>query len=490
MQDLHDLITLIKSHLSLIVIESNEELPTIDMLQQASLEVGRPLFKWTITQGLHRQEQNYQPQRHNKNPSNVLSHIKGGVTGLYLLLDFHPYFEDPTTVRQLKEAIQSARKQQQTIILLSNKLTLPPEIDHLAARFTFNLPDKNRLRQIVREELMAWSRANSRSPKIDRAAMDATISNLQGLALGEARKLARIVIHNDGAITPDDLPVLIENKVEILNRNGVLSLEPDTARFADIGGLTHLKSWLQKRKQVFQQKVAIAGLPFPKGTMLLGVQGCGKSLAAKMVSGMWEVPLLRLDVGSIYNKYFGETERNIRESLAAAEAMSPCVLWIDEIEKGMSTNSDDNGTSQRVLATLLTWMAERKSAVFIVATANDIQALPPELIRKGRLDEIFFVDLPDAETRREIFAIHLNKRELSPESFDLDSVVAASEGFSGSEIEQAVVAGLYSALGGAGNLDSQILLQEIEATRPLSVVMAEKIERLRDWASERTVPAN
>ncbi|MDH3999415.1 MAG: AAA family ATPase, partial [Desulfuromonadales bacterium] len=275
-----------------------------------------------------------------------------------------------------------------------------------------------------------------------------------------------------------------------LNRDGILSLELETTKFSDIGGLKMFKSWLKKRSAVFNGEVKIKGLPFPKGVMLLGVQGCGKSLAAKMVSGMWGAPLLRLDMGAVYNKYYGETEKNIRESLEAADALSPCVLWIDEIEKGISSNGDDNGPSQRVLATLLTWMAERKSSVFIVATANDIESLPPELIRKGRLDEIFFVDLPDAETRNEILSIHLEKRELAPEDFDLTVLVSASEGFSGSEIEQAVVSGLYSALGNAGQLTSQILLAELKATRPLSVLMAEKIDKLRRWASKRTVPAN
>ncbi|MEJ2202280.1 MAG: AAA family ATPase, partial [Desulfuromonadaceae bacterium] len=230
-------------------------------------------------------------------------------------------------------------------------------------------------------------------------------------------------------------------------------------------------------------------LPPPKGIMLLGVQGCGKSMAAKVVAGAWGVPLLRLDLGAVYNKFYGESERNIRESLQTAEALAPCVLWLDEIEKGLGTSADDGGTSKRVLGTLLTWMAERQGRVFIVATANDIQALPPELIRKGRLDEIFFVDLPDVSVRREVFTIHLQKRQLDPETFDLPALVAASAGFSGAEIEQAIVAGLYSVIGGEGQLDSALLLSELAATRPLAVVMSEQISALRAWAAGRTVPA-
>jgi SpoVK/Ycf46/Vps4 family AAA+-type ATPase len=301
--------------------------------------------------------------------------------------------------------------------------------------------------------------------------------------------LARQAIQNDGALTNGDLRMLVTSKVELLNRNGVLTFEPDTKRFADIGGLENLKAWLNKRKPVFRGDVEIPGLPVPKGIMLLGVQGCGKSLAAKVIAGMWEVPLLLLDIGAIYNKFIGETERNTRESLQTAEALAPCVLWIDEIEKGLSTRGDDNGTSQRVLGTFLTWMAEQAAGVFIVATANDIQALPPELIRKGRLDEIFFVDLPEAATRREIFVIHLKKRGLDPQGFYLDVLVSASEGFSGAEIEQAVVAGLYSSLGGSGKLDPETLISELKTTRSLSVLMAEKIAGLRTWAADRTVPA-
>jgi SpoVK/Ycf46/Vps4 family AAA+-type ATPase len=227
--------------------------------------------------------------------------------------------------------------------------------------------------------------------------------------------------------------------------------------------------------------------------MLLGVQGSGKSLAAKAVAGAWGVPLLRLDFATLYNKFFGETERNLREALASAEAMAPCVLWIDEIEKGLASDSSggtDGGVSRRILGTLLTWLSERKGRVFIVATANDIEQLPPELIRKGRLDEIFFVDLPDAPTRAEIFAIHLARRELRSAAFDLDALADAAEGFSGAEIEQAVVSALYEAHARNQPLDQALLLAEIGRTRPLSVVMSERIAALRDWAAERTVPAN
>jgi SpoVK/Ycf46/Vps4 family AAA+-type ATPase len=231
------------------------------------------------------------------------------------------------------------------------------------------------------------------------------------------------------------------------------------------------------------------GLDPPRGMLLLGVQGAGKSLAAKAVAGSWGVPLLRLDFATLYNKWLGETERNLRESLRFADAMAPCVLWMDEIEKGVATGASDGGESRRVLGTILTWMAERKSKTFMVATANNIEQLPPELIRKGRFDEIFFVDLPDVETRAEILRIHLARRKLDPKSFDLGKLTVATEGFSGAEIEQAIVSALYEAHAGSQALNVEHVLAETGRTRPLSVVMAEKINGLRQWAAERTVPA-
>ena len=224
--------------------------------------------------------------------------------------------------------------------------------------------------------------------------------------------------------------------------------------------------------------------------MLLGIQGGGKSLAAKAVAGMWGLALLRLDFGALYNKYHGESEKNLREALKMAELMSPCVLWLDEIEKGLSSGESDGGTSQRILATLLTWMAENTHQVFIVATANDISKLPPELMRKGRLDEIFFVDLPDSSSREDIFEIHLSRRKQNVKEFDLNVLAKSSEGFTGSEIEQAVVSALYRAYGEGTSMTTNSVKETIEQTHPISVVMAEKVQALRDWAKDRTVLAN
>ena len=256
-------------------------------------------------------------------------------------------------------------------------------------------------------------------------------------------------------------------------------------QLANVAGLHNLKAWLNVRRQAFLQRDADR----PKGVLLLGVQGGGKSLAAKAVAGFWNIPLLRLDFGTLYNKFFGETERNLRNSLQQAHLMAPCVLWMDEIEKGLATGHSDNATSKRVLGTLLTWMAENTEPVFIVATSNDISQLPPELVRKGRLDEIFFVDLPSAEIRQEIFRIHLGKRELDPTAFDLPALAEASEGYTGAEIEEAVVAARYLASSRGEAATQTDLMDAVSRTFPISVMRAESIRALRSWADGRTVPA-
>jgi SpoVK/Ycf46/Vps4 family AAA+-type ATPase len=318
--------------------------------------------------------------------------------------------------------------------------------------------------------------------------MDLIISQLRGLAATDARRIIRRIINDDGAINHDDLERITQARYQLLENSGALSCEFDTGSFAEVGGLENLKRWIRLRRNVFLE--ADEALDTPRGILLVGVQGGGKSLAAKAVAGMWSVPLLRFDFGTLYNKFHGETERNLREALQAAEAMAPCVLWIDEIEKAIASGDNDGGTSRRMLGTLLTWMAERAAPVFIVATANAIEQLPPELIRKGRLDEIFFVDLPDAATRAEIFAIHLRKREHKPLDFNIRELTEITAGFSGAEIEQSIVAATYLAREQEVALNTTHLRSEIEQTRPLSRVMAEKMTRLRNWARDRTVPAH
>lgn len=487
----HDLELLLTSHIPLTVIETHEENRVVQMLNRMAVKIAKPLFQWTVTEGLARIDIKLEPQRHNSEPTDVLRHIKSAEKdAIYVLADFHPYLDDPVHVRLLKDISLDYPHTGSHIILMSHSITLPDELTKFSANFELAMPDKKELEKLVRDTANEWTQKNPKGKvRTDRKTLDALLNNLSGLTLRDARRLVRNAVFNDGAITQSDLPDVMKAKYELLNTDGVLAFEYETADFADVGGLSRLKSWLEQRRAVFHGEL-LEGMDTPKGTLLLGVQGCGKSLAAKAVAGIWNVPLLRLDFGSLYNKYHGESERNLREALKTAEIMAPCVLWMDEIEKGIAVGDNDGGTSRRMLGTLLTWMAEKKAPVFIVATANDIERLPPELVRKGRFDEIFFVDLPKPDARATILDVHLTKRGIETDGFDLDLLVTASEGFSGAELEQAIVAGLYSAHAQKLELNAQHLLDEIKQTKPLSVVMAEKIAELRAWATDRTVPSD
>jgi ATP-dependent 26S proteasome regulatory subunit len=494
--DISDLEILLRSNIAIIVIETAEEQKAMQLLVRLALKMAQPLFQWTVTEGLKRvdldlTDPGLPPLSASHQPAELFEKIKKlKHPVIFALTDFHPFLDDPVHTRHLKDVALNHHKINHTIVLISHRIEIPIELDKYSARMKLALPDRKQVENIIHEEARRWLQANrDKRLVVDRSLFDQLVTVLLGLPENNARQLARAAIVNDGAITQSDIPRVMQAKFDLLSKGGVLAFEYDTAHFADIGGLTRLKKWLDIRKPVFLGQHDSPGLDSPKGLLLLGVQGCGKSLAAKTVAGAWKVPLLRLDFGSLYNRFHGETERNIRESLATAEVMEPCVLWIDEIEKGIGTHANDGGTSKRVLGTLLTWMAENKKRVFIVATANDIEALPPELMRKGRLDEIFFVDLPDAESRQTIMDIHLKKRDIDSRAFNLPVLATHCEGFSGSEIEQAIVAGLYTAHAEQSTLSESQLIHEFSITRPLSVVMAEKVQALRQWALGRTVSA-
>jgi SpoVK/Ycf46/Vps4 family AAA+-type ATPase len=489
----HDLELILRSRTPLIVIESQDEQRVLRLLQSITMERAReaysPLFRWTITDGLQRLDIALEPQAINSEPTDVLKHIRAvSKPGIYVLLDFHPFLNDPVHVRLLKDICMRSADVRRQIVLISHEIKIPSELESHCARFDMALPSPEERARIILEAADEYARDNPGTRvQVDPKAHDLLIKNLAGLSWADTGRLARNAIYVDGAITRSDLPDVMQAKYDLLNRAGALHYEYDTARFSDVGGLERLKQWLLQRRPAFSGDDDAAHLDVPKGILLLGVQGCGKSLAAKATSGVLGAPLLRLDFGSIYDKYHGETERKLRESLKTAGVMAPCVLWIDEIEKGIAGRGGETGTTQRVLGTFLTWMAERKSRVFVVATANDIQTLPPELVRKGRFDEIFFVDLPKADIRARIFSIHLASRSQPVQKFDVDRLSVASKGFSGAEIEQAIVAALYAAHAKREPLSTRHILDEIARTRPLSVVMAERIDAMRSWAARRTV---
>jgi len=489
----HDLALVLRSRTPILVIESQDEARVLEMLQSITMQRAStnylPLFRWTITDGLQRLDISLEPQAINSEPTDVLKHIRAvSKPGLYVLLDFHPFLEDPVNVRLIKDICIKFRDVERQLILISHKVKVPVELEGFCARFEMALPTDHDRARIVQKAVDEYSQENPGSTvQIDPKAHQLLIKNLAGLTAADTGRLARNAIYLDGAITKSDLPQVMQAKYELLNRGGALQFEYDTATFGEVGGLARLKDWLSQRRPAFRGDASAAHLDAPKGVLLLGIQGCGKSLAAKATAGIFGVPLLRLDFGAIYDKYHGETERKLRESLNTADVMSPCVLWIDEIEKGIAGRGGETGTTQRVLGTFLTWMAEKKSPVFVVATANDISAMPPELVRKGRFDEIFFVDLPSSDIRASILAIHLSRRDQALGNFDIKGLAAEMDGFSGAEIEQAVVAALYSAHAKKQTLASEHIRAEVALTRPLSIVLKEQISHMRAWAKGRTV---
>ena len=496
MDQKHDLELILRSRTPLVVIETQDEARILEMLQTITVSTATqeylPLFRWTVTDGLQRLDISLEPQTVNSEPTDVLKHIRAvSKPGVYVLLDFHPFLSDPVHVRLLKDICIQYRNVARQIVLISHEIELPTELEAYSARVDLALPSELERRRIVERVAEEWARENPGvQVQADPKAHRLLIQNLAGLTYRDTERLARNAIYMDGAITRSDLPEVMKAKYELLNKGGSLQFEYDTAKFNELGGMERLKTWMTQRKAAYRRDGKASHLDPPKGILLIGIQGCGKSLAAKATAGIFGVPLLRLDFGSLYNKYHGETERKLRESLKTADVMSPCVLWIDEIEKGIAGRGGETGTSQRVLGTFLTWLAEKTSAVFVVATANDISELPPELVRKGRFDEIFFVDLPSPRIRASIFAIHLTSRDQALSGFDLEKLAMMTDGFSGAEIEQAIVSALYAGHAKNEELSTELIAEEIRQTRPLSVVMDDRVSALRQWSEGRTVPVD
>ncbi|MCW5623099.1 MAG: AAA family ATPase [Burkholderiales bacterium] len=492
MSDERDLKVALRSRFPLVAVESFEELRVLDLLERVGNLETQPLFVWNLAEGLKRRGRT-DTVPETRDPASVLRHIHATPqNGLYALVDFHPFLADPLHLRLIKNIAHNHAKDRKTVVFVSHRLELPEDLSRMTARLQMAMPDMPALRAIVKEELDDYAYREDTPVRGQREAVDLLIQQLAGLSADDARRLVRQAIHDDGAITLSDLARVSKQKQNALGAAAAISLELDVARLEDMAGAAALKRWLNLRRAAFLGQAP--GLESPKGMLLVGVQGSGKSLAARAVAGAWRVPLLRLDAGALYSKWIGETERSLRDALQHAERMAPCVLWIDEIEKAFASSEgggdSDGGLSRRMLGALLTWMAERKSAVFLVATANAIQDLPPELMRKGRIDEIFFVDLPDPQARAEIFRIHLMRRGADPANFDLSRLAAAAEGFSGAEIEQLVISGLYASHGAGQPLQTEGLLDELQRTRPLSVVAAERITALRAWARGRAVMAH
>jgi len=490
---LHDLELLIRSRYGLIVIETAEDERAETILRLAADHVSLPLFLWSRTRGLRRDGANSAVYG-TTDPAQALAHITSArLDALFYLAGAETLFADGPTVDVLREIVTGMTKRPGALVFAGSGVDLPEPLRRLAATVRLPPPTGEEYRRLIDELARDLRHRMNVTIDLPETEVSRLISNLQGLTMIEAEKILTRAIVEDGRLGPDDLDHVIEYKKEIVEREGVLEYYPVEETMDQVADLAGLKAWLAKRTSFITAPARAAefGLSFPKGVLLIGVPGCGKSLCAKAVAMEWRLPLLKLDPGRLYNKFMGESERNFRRAMETAERLAPCVLFIDELEKAFaSAGSEDGGVSQRVLGTFLSWMQDREANVFTVATANDVSRLPPEFLRKGRFDEIFFVDLPNADARRAILAIHLGKRGQDPEQFETAALVAATEGFSGAEIEQSIVSALYTAFSGEQPLETGLLLAEIEATKPLSLTMAERVQALREWARGRTVLAN
>lgn len=487
---IHDLKTLILSFHPIVAIETVEEQRANEILARAAADLSLPFLEWSTTRGLSISggESIYGTAT----PEGVMEHLRSiEFEAVAHLKDFAAHLEKPQVCRALREVATRFSTSHSTIILTGHSIELPGEIDHLSVHIELALPGRDELRNLLRSVVsMMRSRMGAR---VQLTPEDATalIECLSGLTMDQARQALTYAIVDDGALTVEDLRTIVNKKAQILRSTGILELYPVDDNHFEIGGFERLREWLDRVRLGFSPAAKQYNLRPPKGVLLVGVQGCGKSLAAKVIARRWQMPLLKLDAGRLYDKYVGESEKNLREAIRIAETMAPAVLWIDEIEKGFGSgrsSEQDGGLSARLFGTLLTWLQEKKETIFVVATANRLDILPPELLRKGRFDEIFFVDLPEPDERRQIFAIHLRARNYpSPEELDLDSLVEETDGFSGAEIEQAVVSGIYRALHAGRELSTELIRDEIRSTIPLSVSRAEDLARLREQ-SKRFVP--
>jgi SpoVK/Ycf46/Vps4 family AAA+-type ATPase len=483
---------LIRARYALIYWVSDEEGRVEESLKKLCIEREMRLEVWSITEGM-RTICNGTGERDIRDPLKALDHVnRGEGRAVYVLRDFHPFLKEPSVVRKLRDLATSLRKTKKSLMMLSPVQKVPPEIEKSVSSIVYwDLPDRMEIETIARRLVPQAPQATQDMVATDSTFMEKVVEAALGLTEVEAENVfAKSMVRTHTF----DMKTILDEKKQIIRKNGLLEYYEKTEALANIGGMETLKEWLTKRRHAFGSRARDFGLPLPKGILLIGVPGTGKSLTAKAVGALWEMPLLRLDVGKLFAGLVGSSEENIRKVIRTAEAIAPAVLWIDEIEKGFSGTSSsgqtDGGTTSRVFGSFITWLQEKTTPVFVIATANDVSALPPELLRKGRFDEIFFCDLPSAEERRKIFDIHIRKKGRNPGEFDIDKMVSATPDFSGAEIEQSVIAALYDAFDAGTDLDTEGMLASLKDLVPLAVTMREKIERMREWSRTRARPAS
>ncbi len=494
--------TLVRARYPILYVVSPEEARVHELLEGIAERRQKSLFEWSCTGGLTASGASIQLQRNRNSPTRdplaaldqVIEQVEPAI---FVFKDLHPFLtrNNHAVVRKLKEIALHLKNSFKTIVIVSPVLEVPVELEKEVTVLSLPLPRREELSCLlerITEEIRRF-----RQVKIELSAEDQEriIQAALGLTLGEAENaFARVLVRHE-RLTAAEIPEILEEKRQIVRKNGLLEYCDVQETFENVAGLDYLKDWLNKRTLAFSEEARRFGLTAPRGVLLVGVQGCGKSLCAKAVATHWQAPLLRFDVGKMFGSYVGSSEENIRRAIHVAESVAPAVLWVDEIDKAFAgashgSSAGDGGTSARVLGTFLTWLSEKTAPVFVVATANEIANLPPELLRKGRLDEIFFVDLPTSGEREEAFAIHLRRRGRNPESFDLERLAEGSEGFSGAEIEEAVNSALHDAFYEGSELQSEHVLAAVEQSVPLSKTMSEELMRLRQWAGGRARPAS
>lgn len=485
---------LIRARYILIYVVSAEEKRVEDELRVIGKRRNRKVHRWSCTEGL-RALDGTESFQDIKDPLRALEFIgKYEDDAIFVLRDFHPYLQDPTVTRRLRDLsfeFREGTKYRRTVVLLSGILKVPNEIEKNLAVVDYDLPDREEIDTIVSKILTSLPQQVDlevrRNPEMRRRVVDAAI----GLTYEEAENtFSKSIIRKKDF----DIETIVAEKKHIIRKSGILEFYETDQNMEGVGGLEVIKDWLKKRAKAFTDEARAFGLPMPKGILLLGIPGCGKSLTAKAIGHAWQVPLLRLDVGKVFAGLVGQSEENMRKAIKTAEAVAPCILWLDELEKGFSgtqsSGSTDGGTTSRVFASFITWLQEKTSSVFVIATANNVHMLPPELLRKGRFDEIFFVDLPSPAERRDITNIHIKKKKRDVSQFDLDKVVAATQGFSGSEIEQAVISALYDAFEAGTDIDTDRVVKSCQEIIPLSYTMKEMIDAMREWSKSRARAAS
>lgn len=492
-----ELNTLIKAQYPLIYLVTSEEeraeKAIADIVAESDSKNPPRIYAWTVTRGLVELDNpNRNSVQHNTvSPEAAIEWVvRQKEAGIYIFKDLHPYLESPPVTRWLRDAIASFKGTDKIIILMSPYQQIPLELEKDLIVLDFPLPQASELDQVL-EKALKRSGGKQLSPEVKERLRRAAL----GLTIDEAEKVYRKALVKAGKLSDEEVEIVLSEKKQLIRRNGILDYIEEDETIKGVGGLEELKRWLTQRSQAFTEKARDYGLPQPKGMLILGVPGCGKSLIAKTTSKLWGLPLLRLDMGRVYDgSMVGKSEANLRSALKTAESISPAILFIDELDKAFAgsagSGDSDGGTSSRIFGSFLTWMQEKQSPVFVMATANRLEKLPGEFLRKGRFDEIFFVDLPNAQEREAIFHIHLKKRRHDIDRFDLDQLAKVSDGFSGAEIEQAIVAAMYEAFAQEREFTQLDIIAAIKSTLPLSRTMTEQVSALRDWARQRARPAS